>query len=291
MAFAANRLLHADIFQHNRKGEFVPDFNHSILFSGQTFARLKHVNVSLDDELLNSLRSHVTSDLSGFTLLSAAFYKQVSAYDYGMAMLSSTSDQTLNDYVLEAEIGLYDHAIDQFLERYWREISGGDLIAVSASVKTDKHAASTIGSDEIEMSNIQDQQQPQLQQHEMTFTRDFMGRVSALSHTWRSEDSTNGNSQNGQQCEASGFVSDGVPLRVMTYNLWHNNPPSWVYRDQRYSPHCFKLPSRHSGYRPTDYSALVTQCSLEAIRAAPEAFRRGGRCRGPRCDHVAGGAT
>lgn len=241
VAFAANRLLHADIFQHNTKGEFVPDFNHSVLFSGQTFARLKHVNVSIDEELLNSLRSHITSDLSGFILLSAAFYKQISAYDYGMAMLSSTVDQTLlNDYVLEAEIGLYDHSIDQFLERYWREISGGDLIAMTASVKVDNHGVGATESAEVDVSVIPHHQQ-QHQQHKMTFTRDFMGRISALSHTWRSENKSNNNdnnnndgSQSNQQCEASGVPADSVPLRVMTYNLWHNNPPSWVYHDQRY---------------------------------------------------------
>jgi hypothetical protein len=238
VTFNGGKLLHSDLFEFSNLNEdWIPDFNSSFLYSGQTFLRLMHVNVSVDNELLRFITTEISEHVTDTVeLKTASFYKQISSYEYGSAMTHEGQDS--NDFLLEAEVGLYDHAQDVFLEKYWREISGGDLVAVKIISMHSQNVTSseidTQGGDILETparlltSTVS-------RTHRLVFSRDFMGRVSVLSHSWSEKEIEEklhpvvaSNIQNTTDDEPL-----SVPLRIMTYNLWHNNPPSWIYHDKR----------------------------------------------------------
>jgi hypothetical protein len=200
------------------------------------------VNVTVDSELLGFITTEISDHETDIVQLkTASFYKQISSFEYGSAMTHEGQDS--NEFLLEAEVGLYDHAQDVFLEKYWREISGGDLVAVKIisthyqnvsinRIDTRDDLASESDVAPLSASAV-------TRTHRLVFSRDFMGRVSVLSHSWR-ETSSSHDKENEKEEETESVVSDVVndepssaPLRVMTYNLWHNNPPSWIYHDKR----------------------------------------------------------
>ncbi len=114
--------------------------------------------------------------------------------------------------ILNAEVGLYDAKRGIFVQREWKSLNLGTLIA-----STFKDA-----------SNIT---------HKVMWTTDMHGRLSLVQHMW---DSPLYDNNVGISYEADGSVTNfetqisPFNLRVMTYNLWHNNPPSWIYGDKRY---------------------------------------------------------
>ncbi len=229
--FEGAQVSTSDLFAFsNITSDWIPESNSSFIFSGGTFVRLKHVNVTLDDEFLHEIKLAVlgTTDGSQFEFGNAAYYKQLSSFDYGLAMSNSSSDA--NAFLLEAEIGLYDHAQDAFISKYWREISGGDLIAVTA-ITTESQGeidGTPLGNSSLCVA-----------QHRVVFTSDFMGRRSVSSHTWSgcTRSPTETPAAGLSSSEESAFqppLQTSKPLRVMTYNLWHNNPPSWIYQQKMY---------------------------------------------------------
>jgi hypothetical protein len=144
---------------------------------------------------------------------------------------SSSTSQVRRYPVLHAEVGLYDAQQGIFLEKEWNVLTIGNLFAV---VVVDNKG--------------------QLR-HQIVFTTDLYGRRSLISHTWSSLSSTaaasaaasspvvdesssdqTANRVESIQLENGEALSKGMstnPLRVVTYNLWHNNPPSWIYGNKK----------------------------------------------------------
>lgn len=60
--------------------------------------------------------------------------------------------------------------------------------------------------------------------HKVAYTSDIMGRASIYAHTW-SDDSVNTKVEPTETAKKD--------LRIMSFNLWHNNPPSWVYHNPK----------------------------------------------------------
>lgn len=70
--------------------------------------------------------------------------------------------------------------------------------------------------------------------HKVLYTTDIMGRVSIYSHTWNSTASQPlGSADAAENQEELIQTTEKKDLRVMSFNLWHNNPPSWVYHNPK----------------------------------------------------------
>lgn len=142
------------------------------------------------------------------------------------------------------EIGLYDHQTQTFSEQYYRDLLFGRLFCVSAYAKESNTSVLA---------------------HNFLYSMDLRKRIALMSHTWSSmtmeeakvlgvfddkgvADELEGSVMNantdssitegengGVESAASTIVEDcqnksfEIPLKVMTFNLWHNNPASWVY--------------------------------------------------------------
>ncbi len=120
---------------------------------------------------------------------------------------------------MQAEIGLFDHDREIFLENTFNNISIGTLHASLLIVSpTNNESVSML--------------------HKIMWTWDSFGRNSLIHHTWHKHKSTTDSvelTKNTNACpEDISTSSESKKLRIMTYNLWHNNPPSWVYHDKRY---------------------------------------------------------
>jgi hypothetical protein len=144
---------------------------------------------------------------------------------YNIFILNNYSHTPIVDSItelsmMEEEIGLYDHAKGIFLEKKWRYTRLGMLMAVKMNVTTNDNFN-------------------EYEHHKLIATIDMAGKPSLVYHTWTVEKNsshqaesieveqsiTGDISSHGRRLEAS----PKNKLRVMTYNLWHNNPPSWVY--------------------------------------------------------------
>lgn len=217
--FNGARMQHSDLYHlSNQLNELVdfwtPTSNHneSFLFAGGSFLRIKSVNSTVNDQLWNIIKLQVSApDNESFALNSAIFYTQVISFNYGEAVQLASPEVSSDDFLMSAEVGLYDHAIDQFLERYWREIGTGEFVAVTAT------------------TNHTDENRSIIRKHRILLAIDVIGRATMVSHTWESEVVP-------EPIIAAETITEdakaAAPLRVMTYNLWHNNPPSWIYRDK-----------------------------------------------------------
>ena len=119
--------------------------------------------------------------------------------------------------IFEAEIGLYDQMRGIFTEKQKYTVFVGIVYAVTL----------------VNMDRV----------HKVLYTTDLYNRRSVLSHTfyWRRQEGLQPTEQDGGSSSSS---NEKIPeereanafdhVRIMTYNLWHNNPPSWVYHDPRY---------------------------------------------------------
>ncbi len=239
--FAGAKLSSSVFFEHTEiDSEGLAVSNSSFLFSGGTFLRLKHINTTVNSEFLDFIKLEVMSTSSDlFKFSTAVFYKQLSSYDYGLA--SSEDGFDPNNYLLEAEIGLYDHSQDIFLEKYWREISGGELIAVSAITTAAQQPLGSDSDDQTETDSTSAASPSastagRRRHHRVVFSSDYLSRKSVISHTWFDEAIPHATEDVASAVAPASSTGDksSKGLRVMTYNLWHNNPPSWIYHDKRY---------------------------------------------------------
>ena len=147
---------------------------------------------------------------TGFEILQHRSYKILVSLNYAEEKLENFAEK-----IFETEIGLYDHDVRRFLEKSWRPLSLGHIIAFQ--VRLLKASAT--------------------ETHKLVVSTDLARRFATLSHTWDSQpvinksiiddgmDNKRNNNKNKSKKQAT--------LRVMTYNLWHNNPLSWVYSDRR----------------------------------------------------------
>ena len=142
----------------------------------------------------------------------------------------------------KGEIALYDKATDEEIGKEWREVRLGRLYAVSI--------------DEIrEKGSIR---------HKLIVNVDTRGLASIVSHIWERnntaiETSTmttiNIDGSPSTITNNENIVDNDINLRVMTYNIWHNNPPSYLYVDntsrwKRYSKRLKHLASIIEQYNP-----------------------------------------
>ena len=218
--FNGARMQHSDLYhfgsQLNDDVEFwTPQLvhNESFLYAGGSFLRLKSVNSTVSDQLLEVIKLEVASpNNESFILNSAVFYSQIIAFNYGEAVQLASCEVSSDDFLLTAEVGLYDHSIDKFLERYWKEIGTGEFVAITATT-----------------THVEENRNTE-RKHRVIFAIDVLGRATLVKHTWKA--SPVSDSATVEDTAASTPADAAVPLRVMTYNLWHNNPPSWIYRDK-----------------------------------------------------------
>ena len=100
---------------------------------------------------------------------------------------------------LEAEIGLYNYQTKEFESYEWMDSNIGSIVTVSV----------------LDHAN-------QLE-HSIILTTDlYLRYISLIMHTWKSV-----NLSNTQTIQSI----DSKELKVMTYNIWHNNPPNWIYNN------------------------------------------------------------
>lgn len=152
---------------------------------------------------------------SNFDIMSTSSYKILLNPNYHRVPRFGTEE------VMQAEIGLFDHDREIFVEKKFNNISIGTL-----------HASLLI------VSPTNNESVGML--HKIMWTWDSFGRNSLIHHTWHkhkittSNDSIEETKTNNACLEDRSASSEPKKLRIMTYNLWHNNPPSWVYHDKRY---------------------------------------------------------
>eukprot|EP01032_Pedospumella_encystans_P014181 gene14181-16306_t len=231
---------------------------------------------------------YVHADLLGFGVTTAtqisyaAALPMVLARNYGVYE-NFPANSSAEDFLLlhlRAEVGLYDHQSRVFLEKYWRDLSIGELTAVKLSVKhnhipsanTADHAGTAsseqeLGSFEMGVSvdgdataavDPADEVKAGIvdlatvdaalnhhtvsnessavdiitydEEHHVVYTTDLMGRSSIYTHTW----TVSPTNQTQEACDNNADTqTEKKDVRVMSFNLWHNNPPSWVYHNHK----------------------------------------------------------
>jgi hypothetical protein len=129
--------------------------------------------------------------------------------------------------IMEEEIGLFDHEKGNYIDKKWRFLRLGMLLAAKVNLSNSVTGNTT---DET---------------HSVVTTIDMLGKPTILFHSWNLETDRRDNQRqmsspaipavqqiDGSFSPPSLSAEDDVStrrLRIMTYNLWHNNPPSWIY--------------------------------------------------------------
>jgi hypothetical protein len=123
----------------------------------------------------------------------------------------SNAEQTLYDRIFSVEVGMYDFQTETFSKQYWLKKKYGSIIAVVFDISSTGTEGAT-------------------ERHWMLVNVDQRGRRSVMLHTW--QPLSNNSNQNDHPTQVAEGATTAVAhnLKVMTYNLWHNNPPSWVWR-------------------------------------------------------------
>jgi endonuclease/exonuclease/phosphatase family metal-dependent hydrolase len=117
---------------------------------------------------------------------------------------------------VQGEVAFYDKITRQEIRSEWRDVRLGRMYAVTIDEFREKESL----------------------KHKILVNVDTSGLASIVSHIWERNSTTletststtisiDGTSSNIMNDE---IVSDRhINLRVMTYNIWHNNPPSYLY--------------------------------------------------------------
>lgn len=192
----------------------------------------------LSEELLgykNRIGSRMARvvELTSYSMLISPNYAAFPAHQTTI----STTD--LTDVLYQAEVGQYDADTRQFYDRRWSDMTVGDLHVATIAVSS-AHQERSVGNDSTYsvdaegttltlVSAASDSELlgdpisiPAAESHKVIFTSDHKGQHSLYSHTWHS-------------IPDSAIDPQPPPppkLRIMTFNLWHNNPPHWIYSDQ-----------------------------------------------------------
>ena len=171
----------------------------------------------------------------------ATVYPMLLTKNYGAYSLltkdSTTEDIKALQYI--GEVGLYDHQKRIFLQKELRDLTVGELYAVEVMVRKETEQSinklqnndnsvkiDIAGGGDVSGDVHGENESENHEVHKVVYTVDLMGRNSVYSHTWRSvplSDSVVAATSTLQQ------EPKVKSIRVMSYNLWHNNPPSWVY--------------------------------------------------------------
>ena len=185
------------------------------LYNGGNFLQFKSVNESVGASLLSAINSELfgnsaeNSVPSSVQALSARYFALISAVNYAAEDRSKA--------VLSSEVGLYDHSKRVFVKRLWKNITGGEIIAVRL---IDNRTRT------IESTNLQHLLPPI--EHKLLYSADLYGRNTLFQHIWKQV--SDKDNDNDRKAEGNG---NHRSLRVLTFNIWHNNPPNWVYPDSQ----------------------------------------------------------
>mmetsp|Transcript_24930 Transcript_24930/g.34203 ORF Transcript_24930/g.34203 Transcript_24930/m.34203 type:complete len:592 (+) Transcript_24930:37-1812(+) len=182
------------------------------LFNGGNLVRFKSLNTTVEENLLSLIKHGILGSSISSTSNSHSV-KIESAYFFTMLTSINYAADDRNNTIVSSEIGLFDHSKRIFTKRLWRDVSGGELIIVRVSENRESF----------------------ISHHNMLYSMDLHGRHTLVSHTW--------NSQNRSPIVAS--VSNLPTLKILTYNLWHNNPPSWVYQENEERWQRYEMRLRH----------------------------------------------
>jgi hypothetical protein len=204
-----------------------------ILFGGNMVLSLEEDQNSIfTADSVKSVLSNVTNLFyeDGKDVLESINSQQYNIFVINNYVSASNANNISDLPVMEEEIGLYDHRLGSYVERRFRQVRVGIVLAVNFAISLDS--------------------EPSLKtSHRVLITLDMIGKASILFHSFNSSDDMNNAIKTAEdrnliiQESVSGdgvFLplpsgSDDRPnfIRVMTYNLWHNNPPSWIYHVKR----------------------------------------------------------
>ena len=177
---------------------------------------------SVNDTVGPSLLSVIQSELFGNPSEKSATFslKSLSARYFGLLTAVNYATEDRYEAIVSSEIGLYDHSKRVFVKRIWKNITGGEIIVVKI-VET----RTTI----IEGSSAQKPLPPI--EHKLLYTADLYGRNTLFQHIWNR--SSDGDEHYGSSVDKAEVNDNHRRLRILTFNIWHNNPPSWVYPDSQ----------------------------------------------------------
>lgn len=170
-------------------------YNWSV-YSGQTLIKLISHNCTIHAKETAFIESSVLKDISKrHTSICSAVY-----YDLGIGVDYGANSHDLR--ALAVEIGLYDHNVGQFELKSWLNMTIGRLTAITINEISDENSSNVI-------------------KHQIILTADpRYNKLALIMHTW-----------------ISSLPSESVSkhnihqLKLSTYNIWHNNPPSWKYHN------------------------------------------------------------
>lgn len=205
------------------------DLNVNLLYFGGALIKLISINSTIDQNTNETIYELLSSEatptlIHGLHVMSrkVIYYDLLHVVDYGSPNLTSTS----------VEVGLFDHDEDIFVQRFWRDVKHGQIVAVISDTKSiyfDQHSNEKI----------------RFQRHWTIWSMDHRQRRSLIMHTWedidenlflsplRTNKPSSGLAGTVKDMEVSTELNEVRTFRIMTYNLWHNNPPSWTYHDIR----------------------------------------------------------
>lgn len=259
--------------QYKQSELFDPNHSHLLYFGG-TVARAEVLNVTnheADVLMLLGLGNGSTVAVHNGRNYPLVMSRNYAAY---VDILNNRSSDGFETLQYQAEVGLYDHRIREFLEKYWRDLQVGELTAVEITIEASTQHAFSVGSSAqdsvpvlvamdvsasgetvlsashdapliVDLTVQAEQQVTEVasvstavesehdnaapkQVHRVLYTSDIMGRASIYAHTWNTTHTTR-----VDYSQDTVIVEEKKDLRVMSFNLWHNNPPSWVYHNPR----------------------------------------------------------
>jgi hypothetical protein len=167
----------------------------TFLYFGGTAAAFVSVNETVDENTLNFIQTQQQLNQTNIFVDYGVYHDLFSIIDYG-----ADNSSSVHERLFSVEVGLYDFRTEIFSKQYWMKKKFGTLVAVVFSTVDDAGV--------------------KREKHWMLVNIDQRSRRSIVLHTW----------QRYQPSEPVVIPSLHHTLTVMTYNLWHNSPPSWVWR-------------------------------------------------------------
>lgn len=184
------------------------------LYNGGNFLNLNSINETVDSSLLSAIIGQIFGETTEgknfdkFSVKSAHYFNLLTSVNY------ASRDRA--NAIVSSEIGLYDHSKRIFVQRLWRNISGGELIAVRAT------------------ENRSSDRSIKIRDHSLLFSRDLHGRNTLFEHVWNDiPDSNTPLKSKSDSLLNTAANKKPLNIRVLTFNIWHNNPASWVYPDSQ----------------------------------------------------------
>jgi hypothetical protein len=249
------------------------DTSRHVLFYGGIISQAHATNTTAYDEIENIAKRDIfgMGNASSVRILQSVDYPLFIAKNYGLYSIDNAtgnSTEVVGSLKLMGEVGLYDHQQRVFLEKYWRDIAVGEFKAVKFAVRhMGRPSTAAEGASTLELVDIlatgevvksePDPATPILEVkdsssqpadteesaalannttvsaeegvHNVLYTTDLMGRHTVYSHTWTANEA---DAVEADAVSGAGPAST-LNVRIMSYNLWHNNPPSWVYHNPR----------------------------------------------------------